>query len=131
MTTYDNIWETYLLNCKVDHYEHPTEEQAIYREIHNAVSLFNNRMRKSYRCDDPTETLDVELTNDELLILANYIKLVFVENKQLYSTTLLSPFTKDMGIKNHGQQMKTLENSVERQKAFIESLILNGQEDFL
>ena len=131
MTTFDQIWTTFLNNCKTSDINLPQSDEKIYEEIANAIMLFNNRFRSDLKWDSRTETVDRLLNNDELLILANYIKLVFVMNEKNYYQTLMQPFSSDIGLKNFGTQLKTLENSVKAQEDFIDRLIMNAEEDYL
>ncbi|MCA1025674.1 hypothetical protein LCM23_06190 [Cytobacillus kochii] len=131
MTTYDEIWETFLNNCKVSDIDLPNDDMGIYRQIKNAVMLFNNRMRTKFTCDDTDEKVSEALSEDYLLIVANYIRLVFLTNEKTYIESLWQPFSKDVGLKNFNTQIKSLETSVREQKDTINSLIMNAEEDFL
>lgn len=86
MTSYDEIWEFFLLNCKTSDINLPTEESLIYKSIRNAVLRFNNRLRdKKLKCNDETETVDRVMNEDELLILVHYLRLIFLINEQTFS----------------------------------------------
>ena len=130
-TSYDTIWTTFLENSEMPDNELPKESEQIYPKIQNAILLFNNRMRTNVKCDDVTETIDIEMTGDQLVILAHYIKLVFLKNKKLYRETLLNPFQKEIGFKDYTAQINSLRASVTEQEKFIEGLIINQTEDFL
>ena len=75
MTTYDQIWQTFLNNIKISDIDLPQTEEKIYETIRNSIMLFNNKMRTEIKADDASEQLDTELSNDYLLLLANFIKL--------------------------------------------------------
>lgn len=131
MTTYDMVWKTFLNNCKADDIDLPKTVEKIYENIKNGVMLFNNRMRTRIHCDDITETLSEELSEDSLLILAHFIRLAFLINQQTYYQSLFQPFASDIGLKNFNTQLRVLETSVSTQKTFIDNLIINTMEDFL
>lgn len=131
MTTYDMVWKTFLNNCKVSDIDLPKTTEKIYEEIKNGVILFNNRMRTHILCHDDTETLSENLSEDDLIILANFIRLVFLINQETYFQSIFQPFASDIGLKNFGTQLKTLETSIAKQKSFIDYLIINTMEDFL
>lgn len=131
MTSYDEIWESFLNNCKVSDIDLPSTTEKIYEEIKNAVMYFNNRMRTSIQCDNDTETLSEKLSNDHLLILANFIRLTFLTNQRTYFESLWQPFSSDVGLKNFGTQLNSLKASVQEQEKKIDSLIINTMEDFL
>lgn len=130
-TTYDQVWTSFLLNCKVSDIDLPKTNEKIYETIQNAVMHFNNRLRTEVICDDVLEQLSRELTDDELLILSHFLRLIFLTNQKTYFENLWQPFQKDVGLKNFGTQLKSLEGSVSDQSHKIETLILNSMEDFL
>lgn len=131
MTSYDLVWETFLNNCKVSDIDLPQIPEQIYEVIKNGVMHFNNRLREELICDDLNEVLDKDLSNDHLLILAHYIRLIFLNNQKTYFESLWQPFQKDVGLRNFGTQLKSLEISVKEQQRTIDSLIMNMEVDFL
>lgn len=131
MTSYDTIWISFLNNCKSSDIDLPQEPDKIYDTIHNAIRHFNNRMRDELSWDDALEQVDRELSNDHLLILSHYIRLIFLINQKTYFQNLWQPFQKDVGFKNFSTQLKSLEFSITEQQGTIDRLILNSLEDFL
>lgn len=131
MTSYDQIWTTFLNNCKVSDIDLPQTPEKIYEIIRNGVMHFNNRLREDIVCDDSTETLNRELNNDYLLILAHYIRLIFLINQKTYFESLWQPFAKDVGLKNFSTQLKSLETSIAEEERTIDRLIMNMEDDFL
>ncbi|MGM9986064.1 MAG: hypothetical protein ACI35O_02440 [Bacillaceae bacterium] len=130
-TTYDEIWETFLLNCKTDDINIPQAQEKIYATIRNAVMHFKNRTRDKINCIDETETLDVKLSDDHLLILANFIRLIFLRNEKTYFETQWQPFQQDIGIRNFSSQIKSMEGSIEEQKDTIDEMFKNTEVDYL
>ncbi|WP_080845561.1 hypothetical protein [Cytobacillus gottheilii] len=131
MTSYDAIWQTFLNNCKVSDIDLPQEPEKIYEQIRNAAMYFNNRLRKGIVCDDATETLNQELSDDDLLILANYIRLIFLINQRTYFESLWQPFSSDVGLRNFSTQLRSLNTSIYEQERMIDTLIMYTEEDFL
>lgn len=131
MTSYDEIWTTFLNNCKVSDLDLPQTNKAIYESIRNAVMYMNNRLRTDLICDDVKETLNKEITQDRLLILANYIRYIFLINQKTYFENLWQPFSKDVGLKNFSTQLNSLKTSIELQDKTIDRLIMNTEVDFL
>lgn len=129
--TYDDIWSTFLDNYKVSKEDVSSTDEAIYNDIRNGVRLYNNRMRTKFECDDLSETVIGATTDDECILIAHYIRLVYLINSKTLYETLYQPISPDVGIKNYNTQMRALESSIERQESFIESVIFNMQEDFL
>lgn len=130
-TTYDEIWETFLLNCKTDDINLPQGEEKIYSSIRNAVMHFKNRTQENVNCIDDTETLDVKLSDDYLLILANYLRLNFLKNEKTYYESQWQPFQQDVGLRNFSSQLKSMEGSIDEQKATIDVLFKYTEVDYL
>jgi hypothetical protein len=131
MTTYDELWTTFLNRCKISDIDLPQSDEKIYDTIHGAVLSFNNRLRDDLGYDDTTEQFDRQLNNDELLILAHYIRHHILENQLIFFTNTWQPFQQDIGIKNFSTQLKTLEELVAKEERKIDSLIINTMDDFL
>ena len=131
MTTYDDVYTEFMSITNTDPINIPTDQQKIYDAIHNAVHMFNNRLRDNLKYDDANEEFDRDLNEDELVILANFLKLTFLENQLTYFTTLFQPFAKDVGLRNYQSQVKSLEFLIEQQNKKIDELIRNTQVDFM
>ncbi|MGK4040944.1 hypothetical protein AB0Y20_01485 [Heyndrickxia oleronia] len=131
MTSYDEIYTTFLNNCMVSDLDLPQTDKGKYEMIKNAVLHYNNRLRTKLTCDDATESVSEKLDDDHLLILAHYIRYHFLLNEKTYFESLWQPFEKDVGLKNFGTQLRSLESSVTEQARFIDSLIINTEVDFL
>lgn len=131
MTSYDQIWTTFLNNCKASDIDLPSTTEKIYENIKNAVSHFNNRMRLDVKCNDTNEQVDRELSEDQILIIAHYIRLVFLINQKTYFESVWQPFSKDVGIKNVSTQLNSIKSSVEDEKNTIERLIMYTEVDYL
>lgn len=130
-TSYNEIWKTFLNNCKVSDIDLPQTDEQRYEVIKNAVLHFNNRLREDVKCDDSTEMVDRKLNGDHLLILAHYIRWSFLINQKTFLESLFQPFSHDVGIRNFKSQMDSLEKSIEKEEEIIEKLILNMAVDFL
>lgn len=130
-TSYDQVYQTFLNNCKVSDIDLPQTPEKIYETIKNAVLHFNNKFRTTIVCDDVSEQLSEELTEDYLLIMAHYIRFIFLKNQKTYFESLWQPFSKDVGLKNFNTQIKSLETSVKEQKDTIDLLIMNMEDDYL
>lgn len=130
-TTFDDVWKCFLNNCKVSDIDLPNANEKIHEAIKNATMYFNNRMRTSIQCDTSIETFSEELSEDTLLILANFIRLTFLTNQRTYFESLWQPFASDVGLRNFGTQLNSLKASVQEQEKKIDNLIINTLEDFL
>lgn len=116
---------------KTDPFNIPSSDEGKYDMIHNAVFHFNNRLRDSLEYDDGSETVDRELSGDEVVILTRFMRLTFLENQLTEFTTLYQPFAADMGLRNYQSQVKGLEALVSSENSKIERIIDNMQDDFL
>lgn len=131
MTSFDQLWTTFLTNCKMSPQDLPQTETLIYETIQSAVLHFNNRLRLNIKCDNTQELLSEELSEDYLLILAHTIKLIILQNQLTYSVTKFEPFQKDIGRKNYKEQIGAQERQVANQEELISRLIINTEEDYL
>ena len=131
MYTYDQVWTEFLLNYKVDDADLPNSPARIKDHINSAIRMMNNRLRITIVGDDTNELLVGMVNDDELLLLAHYIRLAFLINEKTYYEKLWQPFSTDIGLKDFGTQLRSLDSSVKQQKEFIEQVILNMTEDFL
>lgn len=131
MTSYDEVWETFLNNYKVPKEDMPQSDEEIYRHIRNAVMRFNNRMYTNITCNDETETLSEELDDNQLLVLAHFIRLIFLINQRTFYEALWQPFSADVGLRNFKDQLNSLKDSIKEQESLIDRLIANMEEDYL
>lgn len=130
MTSYDEVYVTFISNCKTEDINLPQDNAKIYEVIKSAVRLYNNRLRSNIICDDETESMNQILNDDELITVAHYIRLSFLENQLIYFTTLWQPFSKDLGLKNYNIQAKSLELLIDLENIKINEIIRNTEVDF-
>ncbi|TPG68701.1 hypothetical protein EEL31_09305 [Brevibacillus laterosporus] len=130
-TTYDQIYTTFITRCKVDDLELPQNDEQIYDFIHGAIMDYNNRLREDIDWDDTSETVSKKLPNDDLLLLAHYLRIIFLKNQLIYFTNTWQPFTKDIGLKNYQAQLRSLDTLVANEEKKIESIIQNRADDYL
>jgi len=131
MTTYDDVWTSFMENGQFAEIDLPKSDEKIYSTIQNAVKHFNNKMGTSYKCDNTTETLNVELTDSQLIILAYFIKIIFRKNQLSSFQSLYQPFQADMGFKNYSAQLNSIKASIEDDEETLRKLIMNTEEDYL
>ena len=121
MTTYDEIWETFLTICGYDRSEIPQANETIYPLIKNGVRLYNQlakkydtRIQSNIVADDSLESLNVKLKEStELMILANLICSAFELNKYTEFTSVRSTFSKETGISNYKSQCQAREYAIQ------------------
>jgi hypothetical protein len=130
-TSYDDIYVKFLSICKTEDINLPNTDEKIYQFIKSAVDYYNNRMRTMLICNDEDECVTEDLDNDGMIILANFLRLIFLENELTYFTTIWQPFSKDLGLKNYQSQVKAHEFLIQSQEKKIDELIKNAATDYL
>lgn len=130
MISYDDIWETFLENYKVEDIDLPHPDQ-IPSVILNALRLFNNRMGTDFKCNHTSEMIEGLTGDNNLILISHYIKLVQLKNSKVLYEKLYNPFAADVGVRNFKTQLDSLNNSIVEQKKFIDELIFNTMEDYV
>lgn len=131
MFTYDNVWDEFLLNYKVEEIELPQTEEHVINIIKTNVKRMNARLHLELICDDATETITNLEKEEHLLILVTFIKLNFIENANTYAENLAQPFTQDVGITNTKNSLLSFRASMERVRKELDDLIFQCSEDYL
>ena len=128
MTTYDVIYTNFITNTKMDSIDLPQTAQGKYDIIKNAVMLYNNRFRTSITCDDLTESLNIALTEDQLLIVGQYMRITCLRNNLTYKNSIFNTFTKEIGVKFIDAQVNKLENEIKDCNNMIDFISFNSSE---
>lgn len=130
MYTYDDVWDSFLINYKTEVINIPTEKDTIHNLILNSVRRMNNKMNIKVTLNYELETVDGLIDDNYLLILAAYIKLLILENEKIYYTTLYQPTNSDIGIRNYNATVSSMSEEIKRQEILIQELIFNMGGDF-
>lgn len=130
-TSYDELWTEFVENFKTEDINIPTSQEKIYNTIHSAVRYFNNRLQESVKWDDTLEELTITLDDNQLLVLAQYIKLACLKNQLIFFTTAWQPFEREIGLKNYQTQVKSLEKQIADEEVLIEKTIQHSATDIL
>jgi hypothetical protein len=131
MTSYDDLWVVFLNNVEVSNLDLPQNNNEIHDAIHNAVLHYNNVMETAIECNHVLEAFSTTLSDNQILILAHFLRLVLLKNKLTLFTLTWQPFEKEIGVKNFGTQLKMLESMVAEEKETISQLIINQQDSFM
>lgn len=128
--TYDTIYEKFLDLCGYDCSDLPQTDEMRYRLINNGVGLYNNKARKysdilqgRVKCDNATETINVELDEVDLLILVYFMCSITASNKYLEFTSLWSTVAHETGLSDYNTQCKAKEGAVKFFNQQIDMLI--------
>jgi len=127
-TTYDTVYTNFITNTKMESIDLPQTDQGKYDLIRNAVMLYNNRFRTSIVCDDFTETLSVDLDNDALLIVGQYMRITCLRNNLTYKNSIFNTFTKEIGVKFIDAQVNKLENEIIDCNNMIDAIVFNADD---
>lgn len=125
MTTYDELYTLFMVNCNVDSLMLPQKEEQMYDVIQNAVMLFNNRLRDNVKCDNETETVSRTLSDDEKLIIAHFIRLTLLKNVRTFKNSIFTTFTQEIGVRNISAQLNSLKDEIEKEEKTIDMLIFH------
>lgn len=127
-TSYDEIWELFLTNVWVEGTDLPETKDGIYLAIGNAVKLYNNKLRDNLICSNTLEEVNRKLNDDELLIIAHYIRLTLLKNQLTFKNSIFDTFTKEIGYKNIGVQLRSLREEIDSEEKTINGLIFNADD---
>jgi hypothetical protein len=127
-TTYDQIYQFFINNISVESLSLPNTEARQYELIRNGISHFNNMVRDNLVADDTLETVDRELNNDEMLAIAHILKLKLLQNLLMYRSSIMIPFTKEIGLKNVGDQLKAIRELIASEQNEIEMILFHADD---
>ena len=129
-TTYNELYETFLLNCGYDFDELPQTDEMRYMMIKNACRRYNqqakkysNRMTSNVVCDDITESLNVVLTSNEVLIFAYMMAEILASTKLVEFTSIYGTYSKEMGFKDYSAQVNARQYTINRFKQKYTAII--------
>lgn len=138
VTTYNELYETFLLNCGYDFDELPKTDEMRYMMIRNAARKYNqqakkysNRMTHDIVCDDVTESLNVELTSNELLVFAYMMAEILASTKLVEFTSIYAVYSKEMGFKDYNAQVQARQYTVDMFKNKYTSIIEDEIDTFV
>lgn len=138
VTTYDELYETFLLNCGYDFDELPKTDEMRYMMIRNAARIYNqqakkysNRMTNNIVCDDIAESLNVTLTSNEMLVFAYMMAETLASTKLVEFTSIYGTFAKEMGFKDYKAQLDGRQYTVDMFRKKYTSIIEDEIDSFL
>lgn len=129
-TSYDAIYKKFLDISKTDGKNLPTIDEGKYGMIISAIDAVNNRLRTHYTYDNTLEQINEDLDNDTILLIANYMRLHFLENEKTYYVTMFKPFMKEIGLLHYNADLKAYEVDIALQNNKIDEIIKNMTEDY-
>ena len=125
MTTYDELYTLFTTNGNTVNLMLPKSVNQQYDAIRNAVMLFNNRLRDNLQCNDETEAVNRELSDDEKLVIAHYIRLTLLKNTRTFKNSIFTTFTQEIGVRNINAQLSSLKDDIENEESTIDMLIFH------
>lgn len=138
MISYDDIYESFLLNCGYDFDELPQTDIARYRVIKNAVMHYNQlahkyegRIQGNIKCDDSSESINVALTDTELLILAYIIAENIARTKLVEFNSIYGTYSAELGFKDYKAQCEIRQYTIDTFKNKYMDLIHDQIDTFV
>ncbi len=137
-TSYDELYECFLLNCGYEFDELPQTDEMRYMVIRNAARVYNQqakkysgRMTTNVVCDDVLESLNVQLTSNEILIFAYMMAEILASTKLVEFTSIWSTYSKETGFKDYKAQVDARKYTVEMFKNKYTSIIEDEIDTFI
>lgn len=130
LTTYDDVYKFFTEITRVDKIDLPISIEGQYDLINSGRMEFNMRREDSLVCHEESETLDRKLTDLELMLFGNCMKLVILKNMLSDFTSTYSMFQKEVGVKDYKSQLDARTWIVDRQESIIKDILFKMQEDF-
>lgn len=127
-TTYDNIWECFYDNCGVDKSTLPQTDEGKYILINSGSIYYNTLIDKSETkmiCNDLTETINIVLDDNRLMILAYCMRYRFLENELIRYEQVWQPLSNDIGQKFYREQLSGRKDTLVNTKSEIVRLLTN------
>ena len=127
-TTYDEIYQFFINNISVDQLSLPSTIEGQYELIRNGVSHYNGKLRDDLVGDDGTESVDRVLNNDQFLAITHIMRKILLNNLLMYKSSILIGFTKEIGAKNVGDQLKALRDLIKDEDNEVEMIIFRADD---
>lgn len=132
MTNYDDIWSCLLDIIGVSKDLLPSDEEDIYREIHNGVRNYNIKTsdyEKKLSTDDSTESLNYKVDDYRLKLIALLIKQNILQNELEYFQAVYQYDIKEIRSKFYKDQISGRNETIREVKHEI-SEILSYMSDY-
>lgn len=130
LTTFDEVYQYFISNTKVSKYDLPVSVEGQYDLINNGRMEFNLRRWDDLTQDNTTETLGRKLTDLEMMLFGNCMKLVVLRNMLSDFTATYSMYQKEIGYKDYKAQLDGRENAIKEQDKVIANIVFAMQDDF-
>lgn len=129
-TSYDEIYSLFMDISRTDDFNLPQTDDGRYSLINAGRLIYNNKAFKNLKQDDMMEELSEELNGNQLLLLANCMKLVCFDNLLGEFISTYSMFQKEVGFKDYSSQLRGREGYVSRQSQVVNALVFSMMEDY-
>ena len=126
MKTYNDIYQLFIDNTKVQQDSLPTTIEDQIRWIHNGVREYNMQLRQDVdeklSCNDLLEEISEELNDAEALFLTECMSYRVFQNMVSDFVGIWEVFQNDVGRKNYRDQRVGLEGLVKESKERLRML---------
>lgn len=129
-TSYDEIYTLFLDISRTDDFNLPQSDDGRYALINAGRLIYNNKLFKSLGQNDMMEELTEELNGNQMLLLANCMKLVCFDNLLGDFISTYSMFQKEVGFKDYSAQLKGRSAYVDKQTQVVRDLVFSMMTDY-
>lgn len=129
-TSYDTIYSLFMDISKTDDFNLPQTDDGRYALINAGRLIFNNKLFSNLQQYDIMEEFNKELNGNQMLLLANCMKLVCFNNLWGDFVSTYSMFQKEIGFKDYSSQLRGRESYAVRQEQVVNALVFSLMEDY-
>lgn len=137
-SSYDDLYETFLLNTDFDVEDLPQTDEMRHIFIQKAVLQYNRyakkysgRLQGGLVADDIMEQFNLTLTNDELLILSYLMAEMVAVRIYTSFSSLYATYAKEMGISNYSASANAKKALIDLYKEKYISIIEDQIDSFV
>ena len=138
MTTFDDVYEVFqTITWGIDEYNLPQTIDGQKQLIFEGVRRYNKRLNleeeDAITCDNTLEEFSVEMSEQEISLLAHCMKWAGLDNMVMELASMLSMSSKDTALKDYKAMITTRQLMVENEKKEIYNIamLLNDCDDLL
>ena len=138
MTTFDDVYEVFqTITWGIDEYNLPQTIDGQKQLIFEGVRRYNKRLNleeeDAITCDNTLEEFSVEMSEQEISLLAHCMKWAVLDNMVMELASMLSMSSKDTALKDYKAMITTRQLMVENEKKEIYNIamLLNDCDDLL
>lgn len=129
-TTYDQLYEKFSSIAKFSNLSLPSTVEGQYNLIRDGLDIYNSRMDDNLICDNTTETINQELTSQQINLFANCMKLQVINNIYSEFVDTYSMYQKEIGFKDYKSQIDGKLSLITNQENIVNELVFSMKDDY-